>query len=647
MEKENPQFHKKITSIYEQLCHKDLTKFTNYFYIENNKVSFNNRQIHLRKNWIKLGKYSRMFETEYSKYPFAQLRLHGQPLFKDADAFLKMDIERFAQRIKDYVQQKVNVQSEVDTSYKYMYIFNDEGVNDNPNIDYYFIEYRLTTATTNQIEITVMPPKNRVSFMLEPYHGSIKHQSNKIILNFENRNDYISALFNTDLINSHSQYLVGLAIGIADRNEKIPLSKKVILTKELIPNVNELYPTLNETEILSAKENSYELHDSNQPIESIHLNKYIKKIHRLNKLFENLLKQHYFGSFYEQLAIKEFSAIHNIFQKLKVHNPYYVNYRKRVLDILLHSYSCEPYKQLYMVMPMYQEDNIFEHQSAKALLLQKEFIELSTRVNIEIIFVVEDCQQPFNHEFKAFLAKIESTIAIHFAFKHELETEVNSIDFLFTNNKNFIVTKFLRVDTPVFNIYQEKPTIEEHEAMYRKIFNRSTPYEDFNQEGNQRCLPLSNSILESVVGEWHHYVYGSKTERDGNVKLWEDKVIIYEDGTVDYYSETTKTERGVIINKAYQSVILLDDIETKRLATIVFDHLPYKIQKAFTVKIITKQHQRDSDIFAIGIFSRKPIKRTQVQEILGDINQVRLLEEPNIGHRLVNYLIDEYGYYDD
>jgi len=52
-------------------------------------------------------------------------------------------------------------------------------------------------------------------------------------------------------------------------------------------------------------------------------------------------------------------------------------------------------------------------------------------------------------------------------------------------------------------------------------------------------------------------------------------------------------------------------------------------------------------MFAIGIFSRKPIKRTQVQEILGDINQVRLLEEPNIGHRLVNYLIDEYGYYDN
>jgi hypothetical protein len=647
MEKENQQFHKKITYIYEQFCRKDLTKFTNFFYIEKSKSSFQNRQTHLYKNWIKLGKYSRMFKTEYSKYPFGQLHLHGQLLFKDADAFLKMDIDRFYQRIKDYIQQEVKSQIDVDTSYKYMYIFNDEGVNDNPNIGYYSIEYTLTTSTTNQIEITVTPPKNKASFMLEPYHGSIKHQSNKIILNFENRNDYISALFNTDLINSHSQYLVGLAIGIADRNEKIPLSKKVILTKALIPNVNELYPTLNETEILSAKENSYELHDPNQPIESIHLNKYIKKIHCLNKLFENLSKQHYFGSFYEQLAIKEFSAINNIFQKLKVHNPYYVNYRERVLNILLHSYKSEPYQQLYMVMPMYQEDNIFEHQSAKALLLQKDFIELSTRVNIEIIFVVEDCQQPFNYEVKAFLAKIESTVTIHFALKHQLETEVNSIDFLFTNNKNFIVTKFLRVDTPVFNIYQEKPTIEDHETMYRKIYNRSTPYEEFNQKGNQRCLPLSNSILESVVGEWHHYVYGSKTERDGNVKLWDDTVIIYEDGTVDYYSETTKTEKGVIINKEYQSVILLDNIVTKRLFTIVFDHFPHKIQKAFTVKTIAKQYQGDSDMFAIGIFSRKPIKRTQVQEILGDINQVRLLEEPNIGHRLVNYLIDEYGYYDN
>jgi len=50
-------------------------------------------------------------------------------------------------------------------------------------------------------------------------------------------------------------------------------------------------------------------------------------------------------------------------------------------------------------------------------------------------------------------------------------------------------------------------------------------------------------------------------------------------------------------------------------------------------------------MFAIGIFSRSPIPLPKVQEILGDIQHVRLLEEPNVGHRLVNYLIDAHGYY--
>jgi len=42
----------------------------------------------------------------------------------------------------------------------------------------------------------------------------------------------------------------------------------------------------------------------------------------------------------------------------------------------------------------------------------------------------------------------------------------------------------------------------------------------------------------------------------------------------------------VIINKEYQSIILLEDDITKRVLTIVFDHQPHKIQDAFLVKII-------------------------------------------------------------
>jgi hypothetical protein len=95
-----------------------------------------------------------------------------------------------------------------------------------------------------------------------------------------------------------------------------------------------------------------------------------------------------------------------------------------------------------MVMPIYQEDNIFAHLSSKALILQKELQLLSNKVKIEIIFVIENCQEAFSHEFRAFLSKVQELIEIRFAFKGQIENEVNSIDFLFTDKKTLLLASF-------------------------------------------------------------------------------------------------------------------------------------------------------------------------------------------------------------
>jgi len=148
----------------------------------------------------------------------------------------------------------------------------------------------------------------------------------------------------------------------------------------------------------------------------------------------------------------------------------------------------------------------------------------------------------------------------------------------------------------------------------------------------------TNPILEILRGEWYFYVYGSQ-------KLWEDKLIIFLDGRVDYYSEGKKTESGIIVNREYQSVILLTDIISKRLFTLIFDHEAHKISKAFTLKVIGKQYKSDSDILSIGVLSREAIEMTKVYNILGDIDDVRMLENGNVSDRLSKYLIEEYGYY--
>ena len=639
-------FYDKITSVFNIICKKDLSYFTKLFHAKNSSTSEKHRQIHLKNSWLAKPSYSKMFKKEYSQYPFSRLMIGSRPIFRNGDEFLEVDAEEFYERIKRYMEQDIELKSETkDIYYRYMYIFNLNGIEENHSIDYYKINY-IDSTLSHEIEIEVEPPQHKSSLSIEPYHGKLKSKNSKIILSFENQTDYISAVFNRDLISNQTKYLVGVGIGIADINQKIPISKKVLLTKEIVEDVDELYFTLNESEIISAKENSYKFKDNNKDYRLSHLEKYSNKILKLNMLFKNLSRQKHFSSFYEQLAFKEFSAVQSIFAKLKENHGYFVNHRKRVLDVLLKSQEYENYQALYIVMPIDGYENIFEHQSSKALALQDEMLKMGEKIKVEILFVVANYADGFSHEFSLFLEKAAQKIEIRFALKHEVDKEINSIDFIFTDRVNFLVSRFLRVDNPVFNLFQDKATIEEHEAMYRKILNRSVGYEEM-MSGELKDSVGQNPIIETLTGEWNLYTYGSWVDSEGETKFWEDRMVVYEDGVVEYFSEGKKIGLGEIIIKKSQSIILFEGIESQRLFSISFDHLSHKIQKAFVVKIVSKQYHRDSDMMVLGICSRKPIERAKAQEILGEVESVRVLESGKIYDDLANYLIDEYGYYDD
>ncbi len=220
-------------------------------------------------------------------------------------------------------------------------------------VDYYEIEY-LKANASNSTDIVVKPPKIKSKLNIEIYHGKITWLKDKIIITFQNENDYISTIFNTDLINNRTKYLVGVGIGIADINQKIPIAKKVILTKGKIEDYDELYLVLNEIEIIRTRENSYKFEKDNRDFKLNHLKKYIKKIDNINTLFQNLSKQNFYNTFYEQLAFREFLAINRIFQKLERGQSYFVSDRERVFNVLIEAQSYEHYKELYIVMPIYK-----------------------------------------------------------------------------------------------------------------------------------------------------------------------------------------------------------------------------------------------------------------------------------------------------
>ena len=319
--------------IYEKISNNSLDEFTKLFWIKS-KTNFENRRYNLNKNWLKNIALSKNFHKEYEEYPFSLLTFHGQTIFRDAKEFLQMEIKEFKERIESYVEYKNRPIVARDLNFHYLYTFSCNGV-DNNNIDYYHIKHLNGDGKIVDIEVT--PPKNKKSLTIDSYKGTIQLQENKLIVSFSNSKDYISAIFNLELMNRHTKFVVGVVIGIADFNEKIPVAKKVVLTKKAVEDISELYLALNETEIISAKENSYKFRHNDKNFIPSHLEKYINKVNAVNELFEKLQKDGYFGSFYEKLALKELLSTSTLMQKFQKKHSFYVHYRKRLLDILIES----------------------------------------------------------------------------------------------------------------------------------------------------------------------------------------------------------------------------------------------------------------------------------------------------------------------
>ena len=622
-------FKLKINFIFEKISNKNLDKFTELFWIEE-KTTFENRRYNLKKNWLKKATVSKNFTKEYERYHFSSKNINGKKLFRDADDFLNSDLDDFKQRIQAYIDSKNRVIAPKDLDYKYLYTFSEKIEKEKSNIDYYQLKY--LNSYNGEVDIEVIAPKSKKSLNIKPYKGTLKLQKNKIILSFSNNEDYISTIFNVELTNRHTKFLVGVGLGILDNNEKIPISKKVILTKEFIENVEELYLILNETERILAEENTYKFKHEDRNFISSHIEKYVKKIEKVDTLFKELSNQGLFPSFYEQLTLKEFSATKNILQKFQKNQSFYIHYRKRILDILIKSHKSKPYKKLYMVMPIYKDENIFEQQTDQAIKLQNEFKNLSNSIDIEIVFVLKECNRGFSDEFITFLEEASSSMKIHFILKEKIEYGVDSIDFIFTDNSDFVITKSLRTNITTFQLYLYKNTIDDYHAFFRKIVNRSISYKEFVKDKYIICNK-KNPLLKILSGEWYNYAYGSK-------RFWEDKVKIFEDGRVEYHHKLYPMEIGTLINKDSQSIILLDDPITKNLFAIIFDHQAYQIQKAFFTKNIAKQLETNLDIFTIGILSRKKIPIEKAKWILGSREDVTFLEKHDRYDKLSDYLVD-------
>ncbi len=639
MYKNSFNFAKKIEYIKKQIANDDIKKLAELFWIKDNS-SLNHRVIHIKNFWLNNNDsfYPRNFKKEYNRYKFSQLIINGKSIFENANEFLNIDYEEFCKRVDEYVNLSLSNSNKSKKEYKYLYLYNKNAPSQTNKVSYYTIEYeKLITPSSFEIKVTA-PKYKQEKYNISEYFGKIYFKKHNIIIIFENSYDYIAALFNTQFTNNYSYYIVGVAIGISDYNQKIPMAKKIILSKQIIEDFNNLYLTLNETETLISTESFSLIYETFNKYD-FHFQKSVEKINNINIFFKNISNN--IKDIRYKLAFKEFNAITNCIQKAANNTSFYIKSRERILKVVLDSFEYKPFKELYIVMPILNEYNLFKYYSPKTKKIINRLKELSKKVKIEIIIILNKCNVKFSIEIEDFFKELSPYINISFVYSEILTNLINSFDFIFTNNKDFILAKLIRSKISAFRFFNDSTTLDDYESYFFKIKKYSIPYKEFIDNKKSICKHIESKMDKKFIGNWNLYLPGSK-------KFWHDKLVIYQDNSVELYSEGVLTDKGEIIHKTNQSLIILEDIHLHNIITILFDNNSYHISKAFLIKIIGKQYGSNKDIFSIGVCFKEEIDIQEAKDILNYNNKKALyLDDGEISSNLQKYLIEKYGYYED
>ena len=452
----NLYFNEKIECIYKYITNSNINKLTKLFYVRGAKASFENRKSYIRKKWLKKEKKAlipKTFKRDYFKYEFSRLEQEGRRLFYDAEEFLSLPLKEFCKRIQDYQAQYIQLDESL--IFRYLYFYNEREIN------YFSLKYLRNIGYNKSII--------EASYQNRRYHGTIEFFSDKIVLILQNSSYYIHTIFNRELV--EESYCVGIASCINNFN-KMAMAKKVILSKKSLLKSKLIPLILNKNEILQAKENRYLLNDNLE--KKVYKNSInaIKSISQF--LNENFRKK---SNFYKLLAMKELEAVSFLLEKTLHSNSYHVYYKKRILKQVIKSYNYNKFQKLWIVYPLLEQEYIFSQLSKGNIELQKELFELSKKVHIEIIFVISDCHQKFNNQFLNFLTKANKLMNIYFVIFKNIETQIESIDIIFTSNKDFVVVKFLRNHFEEYDIFIDSHHIKKFENTFLNIKQRSVAYE--------------------------------------------------------------------------------------------------------------------------------------------------------------------------
>jgi hypothetical protein len=635
----------KIQIIYDVLCHKDILELLELFtdplkMKDNENYDYHRKKVLSRILRNQTVRFSHI-EESFSRMKISKL-LFGKRVLFEKKFFFDSSIDRFKKHVDAYMEYLAAQLIGIDLEYKYIYFFDHKDDNNQMIIKRYNIEY-LTKKVSNCIEgvdINLSQEKSK-----DIYKGCIKNDLQRVVINVKNRHDNLTMLFNASLLGASNivyfdKALYGVAIGIDDKHQKIPVAKKVVLMQNELSEkeLKYLYLAINETETLEVRENLYAL-EPNMSLDINYLSKYREMIFNIHNFFSTLkYNSEITTHISDHMLFTEFHAFSMMYDKYAKNQNFFLNDRKRIILELLRFLDMYPTKSMMMVLPIYDKnENLFLFEAVNKVSTTELLLDRAkSGIKFEIVFVVKKPQDYIAPYMEGIFAQLnEAGVKFSFIDQKSVERKVVNLDFIYCLEHNFAIIKDHPQHKAVFTITKNSGFITSCIKDFKLLQSLSYSYEEIMEES---CtLAVYDDVLLKMVGTWYGYFYSSIKDENQEPLLWETEYTVLNDCSVYSKQEKRCNSNGTIEIAEHQTLFSLVCKETKNSHYLVFDN--NRINDLFQVMLYAKQYNNEEDMADAGILSKEKLPTPLVRSLLGEPEKLMLMIKPDLQKRIKEYIL--------
>jgi hypothetical protein len=644
-EKEKILLADKVKIIYDLLCRKDILELVELFSdpldAKENPNYYHNRKKSLQRIIRNQTASVSHFQKAYSRMKISKLRFGKSALF-GREFFFSSSLDRFKRHLEIYIDAQAVKEIGLDLEYKYLYFFDHKDKKNNMVMDRYKIEYM-----TKNIPDIDRGLEINLYHSYQNYKGYIKNDRQRIVINVKNRYDNLTMLFNASLLGSSSciyfdKALYGVAIGIDDEHQKIPVAKKVVLMQYELDDIEleKLYLILNETESIKVRDSLYAL-ESNMSFNINYLSKYKEKITNIHNFFSTLkYSKHISTQISDHMVFTEFHAFCELYSKYADSKNFFLNDRKRIVLELMRYIGMYRSTNIKMVLPIYDSsENIFLYDALHKdiSILDLLLNHAKSGIKFDIVFVVRKPKDYLAPHMEGIFAKLDDA-GVEFSFVDEISVErkVNNLDFIYSLEHDFTIIKSHSAHKAVFTIDQSTESIKSSIKNFQILKKESINYPEVLEDDCK--LAIHDHILVQMLGTWYGYFYSSIKDENQEPLLWEIEYTVLSDYTIYSKREKNCNSDGMIETAQHQTLFSLVCKETKNSHYLVFDN--HRIDDMFQVMLYAKEYNNEYDMANAGILSREKLSSSLVRSLLGEPESLMLIIKSDLSERIKMHILN-------